>query len=121
MMFPADFKAGAVEYPWTLAALQNPVTRFEVRVEPPIEVRSGEEWDSICSKFCAYCQAAWEGPVRLSPEVIDAGWLQYVHVPALPLADRGTGDLKDLAQYLGVSEEGSKAELIARIEATDPA
>jgi hypothetical protein len=72
-------------YPCTVGVLQNPVTRFGVRVEPPVEIRSALEWDAMEAKFSAYCQAAWSagpdvgpiGPLRLSPDVIPASWLTY--------------------------------------------
>ena len=66
-------------YPWTCGELQNPITRADVKVEPPFEVTSGDQWASVCQKFNAYCEAAWEGPVRLDPQVIPADWLRHVH------------------------------------------
>ena len=82
------------EFPFTVTALQNPVTRFDVQVVPPVEVTSAEQWGCISAKFTAYCKAAWVegpniggfGPVRLSPESIGADWLTLVPPSAAPAA-----------------------------------
>jgi hypothetical protein len=47
-----------------------------VTVQPPFEIHSPQDWDTIHAKFAAYCQAAWHGPVLLDPKVIGADWLR---------------------------------------------
>lgn len=78
------------QFPFTVTALQNPVTRFDVKVEPAIEVTSELEWAAVAAKFTAYCRAAWAegpdmegcGPVRLSPGSISADWLKWTPAAA---------------------------------------
>lgn len=66
-------------YPLTISTLNNPITRFDVRVEPPIEVRSEAELYGVQGKFMSYCKVAWDGEpdqVRCNPAMIPSDWLR---------------------------------------------
>ena len=76
-------------YPAVLGSMVNPITRREVRIEPPVTVESEQELDAIGFLFDRYCSAAWDysrigSPLfRLDPEAISADWLKW-KPPATP-------------------------------------
>jgi hypothetical protein len=64
------------EWPDFLTVVDNPVTRFPLRVEPPLLIASASEYAEVMGRVAAYCQLAWQGPVRCNPRVIPADWLR---------------------------------------------
>lgn len=63
-------------WPDFLLEVQNPFTRFAVRIEPPLLIASEGEYQEVTGKVTAYCRVAWEGPVRCNPKVIPSDWLR---------------------------------------------
>ena len=84
----------------SVAELTNPITRFQVRVEPPYPL--GEDFNALYRAFAAYCEKAWvegEAPnkYRISPAVVDP----YKLIDGtMPLPDLHQA-LKDLVNAFG--------------------
>jgi len=83
---------GGTIYPFVLSKVQNPITRTVITIEPPVEVTSEDEFNTICELVHGLCRLAWDsrdsGP-RPDPKVIGADWLKWSPPAAAEPEDRG--------------------------------
>src|SRR6202034_3877232 len=78
----------------TVVELVNPITRSNVRLEPPYVFDEYSEIDALTVKFNEFCMAAWDvktgdvhglAPIRRNPAVVDPYKLMDGTVTLVPL------------------------------------